>query len=80
MVACVADRHPVQAQRLDGGWDIEEGVTEEIRGFETASWRSEQWTGLIVTTVQQNGQQQTVIDVVDVEQRRHADTLSCIPA
>ncbi|MCA6105499.1 hypothetical protein [Bradyrhizobium australafricanum] len=43
------------AQRLDDGWDIEVGVTEEILGFATASWRSEQRTGLIVATMQQDG-------------------------
>ncbi|MFK4492370.1 hypothetical protein [Bradyrhizobium sp. USDA 336] len=68
------------AQRLDDGWDIEVGVTEEILGFATVSWRSEHRTGLIVATMQQDGQRQAVIELLTSSNGAHADSLSRIRA
>src|SRR2546429_6107850 len=68
--AGVADRHPILAHGLDGRRDIAVGVAQELLGLAGLVCRSEQRTALIVFTVNQDGQEQSVIDVAGVEQRR----------
>ena len=45
------------------------GVAEEFLGLAAFPWRSKQWTPLIVDAMQQDGQEQAVVYVVEVEQR-----------
>ena len=68
--AGVADRHPILTHGLDGRRDIAVGVAQELLGLAGLVCRSEQRTALIVFTVNQDGQEQSVIDVAGVEQRR----------
>src|SRR5882762_10292852 len=68
--AGVADRHPILTHGLDGRRDIAVGVAQELLGLAGLVCRSEQRTALIVLTVNQDGQEQSVIDVAGVEQDR----------
>ena len=67
--AGVAGRHPVLAHRLDDRWDIGVGVAQKFPRLATPPRWSEQRTPMVVATVQQDGQEQPVVDVADIEQR-----------
>ena len=45
------------------------GVAQEFLGLAACPWRSKQWTPLIVDAMQQDGQEQAVVYVAEVEQR-----------
>ena len=67
--ASVTDRHPVLAHGLDDVWDVGMRVAQKFLGLAACPWRSKHWTPLIVDAMQQDGQEQAVVDVADVEQR-----------
>ena len=68
--AGVAGGHPVLAHGLDDGWNIAVGVAQKFPSLAAPPRWSEQRTPLVVTTVQQDGQEQRVVDVAGIEQRR----------
>ena len=44
------------------------GIAQEFLSLAAFPWWSEQWTPLIVDAMQQDGQEQAVVYVADVEQ------------
>jgi hypothetical protein len=54
------------------------GVAQELLGLAAFPWWSKQWTPLIVDALQQDGQEQAVVYVADVEQRRGSDAVSVV--
>jgi hypothetical protein len=55
---------------LDDGWNIAVGVAQKFPGLTTPPSWPEQWASLVVAAVQQDRQEQAVIDVAGVAQRR----------
>ena len=68
--AGVAGGHPVLAHGLGDGWNIAVGVAQKFPSLAAPPRWSEQRTPLVVTTVQQDGQEQRMVDVAGIEQRR----------
>ena len=67
--ASVTGRHPVLAHGLDDVRNVGMGVAQELLGLAAFPWWSKQWTPLIIDAMQQDGQEQAVVYVADVEQR-----------